>query len=224
MAGDNGHTGRPIECVGVWKFGMVRFELTMNRQILKQSRSFTRGCRQCGSMMLELLISMVILTVGMGGLMVLLVSAMYTNSKAGHDTSSTMLAEHVLEQISAQPANSSTSLTITDCTGAAWNIDTAGSPKGSGTGGSYGGDGALLTSSGTVDWTQNYGAVPSGYAMHYVACGAGGRQVTYDVRWNVITMSSYSRMVVISARTRSSANVGGLRYIVPVNLRTIGGM
>lgn len=177
-----------------------------------------------GSMMLELLISMVVLAVGLGGVLVLLVSAMYTNSKAGRDTSSTMLAEHVLEQISAQPANSGVGLTITDCRGTAWNVTTAGAPKGTGTGGSYGGHGALLTTNGTIDWTQQYGAVPAGYAMQYVDCGTGGRQITYDVRWDVISMTSYSRMVMISARPASSPTVGGLRYIVPVNLRTIGGM
>ena len=65
--------------------------------------------------------------------------------------------------------------------------------------------------------------MPSNYAMKFVACGAGGRQSTYDVRWDVITMSTYSRMVVISARTAGTP-VGGLRYMMPVHLRTIGGM
>ena len=48
-------------------------------------------------MLIELLISIVVLTIGLGGLMVLLVSAMYTNTRAGKDTTSTMVAEHVLE-------------------------------------------------------------------------------------------------------------------------------
>jgi hypothetical protein len=60
--------------------------------------------------------------------------------------------------------------------------------------------------------------------MQYVGCGAGGRQAVYDVRWDVITMSNYTRMIIISARPNDSTTVGGLHFIVPVNLRTIGGM
>lgn len=175
-------------------------------------------------MLIELLIAMTVLAIGLGGILILLVSSVLTNSKAGKDTTATMVAEHVMEQISAQPANSAANLTVTDCTGNAWNIATAGANLAGGTGGAYGGNGASLTSTGIVDWTQSYAVLPAGYAMLYVSCGAGGRQVTYDVRWDVITMSTYSRMVVVSARASDSATVGGLKYAVPVNLRTIGGM
>jgi len=174
-------------------------------------------------MLIELLIAMVVLAVGLGGLMVLLVSAMYTNNVARTDTTSTMLAEHVLEQISAQPANAANNLDVTDCAGTDWNIATAGAAKGGGSG-ANGGNGANLTGAGQVDWTQAHGAIPAGYAMNYVACGTGGRQMIYDVRWNVITMTNYTRMVFVSARPKGSPTVGGLRYVVPVNLRTIGGM
>jgi hypothetical protein len=170
-----------------------------------------------GSMLLELLISMV------GGLLVLMVSAMSTNTRSSNDTTSTMVAEHVLEQISAQAANDNNNLTITDCAGTVWTIATTGATKGSGSG-INGGNGAALTTAGIVDWTQSYGSVPNGYAIRYVACGSGGRQITYDIRWNVMKMSTYSRMVVLSARPSFSPTVGGLRYVVPVNLRTIGGM
>jgi hypothetical protein len=60
--------------------------------------------------------------------------------------------------------------------------------------------------------------------MQYAGCGAGGRQTIYDVRWNIVTLSTYSRMIFVSARPQGSGTVGGLRFIVPVNLRTIGGM
>jgi hypothetical protein len=177
-----------------------------------------------GSMLIELLISMSILVVGLGALMVLLVSSMYTDSRSRNDTTSTMVAEHVLEQISAQPANGTLLLQLVDCANTTWNIDTGGSVQGAGTGGSYGGNGANLTSTGTIDWTQNYTNIPGNYAMKYVSCGAGGKQTTYDVRWNVITITNYSRMVVVSARPVGSATVGGLRYVMPAQLRTIAGM
>ena len=194
------------------------------RSLIKFRTSRSRSRSQRGSMLLELLIAMVVLVIGLGGLLVLLVSSMYTNSKARNDTTSTMLAEHVLEQISAQPANSAAPLTVTDCAGTAWNINTAGTAIGGGNGGANGGNGAGLTANGIIDWSQTYGAVPAGYAMRYVGCGAGGRQMIYDVRWNVITMSTFSRMVFVSARPSGTPTVGGLRFVFPVNLRTIGGM
>jgi hypothetical protein len=175
-------------------------------------------------MLLELLIAMVVLVVGLGGLLGLLIPSLYTNSTSKNDTTSTMLAEHVLEQISAEPANSAVPLSITDCAGTVWAIQTAGTVTGAGNGGSYGGNGARLISTGTVDWTQSYNTVPVGYAMKYVGCGVGGKQTVYDVRWDVATMSTYSRMVFVSARPDGSATVGGLRFVMPVNLRTIGGM
>ena len=180
-----------------------------------------------GSMLLELLIAIVVLAIGMGGLLVLLVSAMSTNNRSGSDTSSTMMAEHIIEQISSQPAISSAALSITDCTGTAWSVNTAGAANGSGSSGSYGGNGAQLTSGGTVDWSQDYGNVPDGYKLKYVACGTGGRQTVYDVRWSIVSLNATnnsSRMIVVSARPSGSPTVGGLRYVVPANLRTIGGM
>jgi len=175
-------------------------------------------------MLIELLIAMVVLAVGLGGIMVLLVASVYTNNTAGKDTTSTMVAEHVLEQISAQPANAVSSLTLTDCAGTGWSINTVGASQGTGSGGSHGGNGANLTTTGIVDWTQSYAAVPANYAMKYAACGTGGKQTVYDIRWDILTMSNYSRMVVVSARPSGSPVVGGVRYIIPPNMRTIGGM
>jgi Tfp pilus assembly protein PilV len=198
----------------------------MNPILRNRSLQKRKDC-QSGSMLLELLIAIVVLAIGMGGLLVLLVSAMSTNNRSGNDTSSTMLAEHILEQISAQPADTSTALSINDCAGTAWSVSTAGAANGAGNSGSYGGNGAQLTSNGTVDWTQTYASVPAGYKLKYVACGPAGRQITFDTRWNVVSLNPSnhsSRMVVVSARPLSDQAVGGLRYVVPANLRTIGGV
>ena len=180
--------------------------------------------RERGSFLVESLIAMVVLAVGLGGLSTLLMASLYTNHRSSQDTTYTMVAEHVLEQISAQPANSATALSVTDCAGTAWSISTQGHTVGTGSGGSYGGDGANLTSGGVVDWAQAYSNVPAGYAMQYVDCGSGGNRTVYDVRWNMITMSSYARMAIISARPSGSPANGGLRFVMPANLRTIGGL
>jgi Tfp pilus assembly protein PilV len=193
-------------------------------QACKQFRIVHVQHGERGSMIVELMISMLLLAVGLGGVMVLLVLAVNTNGKAANDTTSTMVAEHVLEQISAQPANATALLQMTDCTGTTWNINTVGSTQGAGSAGSNGGNGASLTTNGTVDWSQTYGAIPANYAMQYVACGTGGKQTTYDVRWDLITMTAYSRMVVVSARPLNSATESGIRVVVPANLRTVAGM
>lgn len=176
-------------------------------------------------MMIELMVSMVVLTVGLGGLLILLISAMYTDKRSSSDTTATMVAEHVLEQITAQGvgANSPPNppLAVTDCGGNVLNINTARSVVGAGTGGATGGNGAAVTAAGLIDWTQAVAAVPAGYGIQYVACGANGRQTTYDVRWDVIQMSTNSRLTIISARPVGSRQVGGLKFVVPVNLSTI---
>jgi Tfp pilus assembly protein PilV len=200
--------------VAAIELGQFRYERT----------SMHMRSNKSGFMLIELIISMAILVVGLGGLLVLLVAAMNTDYRSSGDTTSTMVAEHVLEQITAQGvgANSppNAPLTVADCAGTVWNINTARAVLGAGTG-VNGGNGANLTNAGVIDWTQAYGAVPAGYAMRYVACGAAGRQTTYDVRWNVIQMSNNSRLTVISGRPASSRQLGGLRYVTPVNLRTI---
>jgi len=192
--------------------------------------------RQQGFMLIELIISMVVLTIGLGGLLILMISAMYTDKRSGSDTASVMVAEHVLEQISAEPASSVTPLQITDCTNTVLTINTAGALLNGGTG-ANGGNGANLTvdpnlpnppagmPTEVIDWTEPFANVPAGYAAQYVACGSPltGRQETYDIRWNVITLSTYSRMVFISARPVSTLSNGGLRFIMPVTLRTIEG-
>ncbi len=197
-------------------------------------RTHVLKARRCesGFTLVELLVALLILAVAMGGITIILTMAMETSSKTSNDTASTMIAEHILEQISSEPANSTNVLTITDCGGVAHNINTAGAARGAGSGGANGGNGANLTAPTAVnpeviDWTQLYAGIPAGYRMRYRSCGAQGRATTYDVRWNIQTLSPYTRLVIISARPVADQNTGiasGLRFITPPNLRTIGGM
>src|SRR6266481_7790277 len=100
--------------------------------------TFKQTCRPAlrrgerGSFLIESLIAMVVLAVGMGGLYSLLIASLYSNNRSSQDTSSTMVAEHVLEQISAQPANSATALSVTDCAGTGWSISTQAHALGAG--------------------------------------------------------------------------------------------
>ena len=199
----------------------------MKTMKLIQEFKTRRLSRQHGFSLLEFLIAMTVLTIGVGGLLPLLLGAITIDKKAAGDTTSTMVAEVVLEQISSQAANSVNPVTITDCANNNQTISVLDQTVGAGSGGTYGGNGAALTYMGIVDWSQSYASVPTGYAMQYVACSTtNDTQVSYDVRWDVITtsQSENTKLVVISARpTVTSPQVLG-RIVIPVNLRTLVGM
>jgi type II secretory pathway pseudopilin PulG len=174
--------------------------------------------------LLELMFAMTILAVGLGGLAVLFIFASQTNNKNSKGTSSTMLAQQVLEQISAQHPDSTQVITLTDCAGNQWTIKTVGDVAPAGTG-------ALIVTSasapfyGGLDPSQAYTAIPAGYAMQYVDCGANGRQTVYDVRWNIMTLDAYTRLITVSTRQTSPSNqLGGRLFFLPATLRGIGGM
>jgi type II secretory pathway pseudopilin PulG len=211
---------------------MAGAELIMNntRNFHFDARGQGTSKGASGFMMIELMISMVVLAVGLAGVLVLLISAMYTDKRSSHDTSATMVAEHVLEQITAQGQQATTPLQIVDCSPAPTNvrnIPTNRAPFGAGNSGAFGGYGATLTAAGVIDWTQAFAAVPNDpvsgfpYAIEYVACGVNGKQVSYDVRWNIIQTSANTRLTVIGARPIASRQVGGSKFVVPVNLRSM---
>lgn len=177
-----------------------------------------RSSCQRGMSMIELLIAMTVLAVGMGGMVAVFAAAIAGNSKAKFDTSGTMLAQTVLERVAAQPANAAANITLQDCNpGAPQNWIVSSAPGG-----------AALTAGGDIDWVnQTYAQVQAAFpnhAMLFVACGNNGRQVTYDVRWNVQTISANSRMITVSARPAAANNAGMPKFTQPVTLRGVGGV
>ena len=181
---------------------------------------------QRGTTLVELMIAMLILAIGLGALTNLLVVAMASDNKNSKDTSATLLAQMVIEQISAQHPNSTATISVTDCTGTAWTIATAG-------GASPGGAGATLVTTSTatgyggISQTQAYSSITANYAMKYVDCGGvgnTGNPTTYDVRWNVMTVdTNYTRLVTASARPLNASALGGLMFSIPVTLRAVAG-
>jgi prepilin-type N-terminal cleavage/methylation domain-containing protein len=181
---------------------------------------------QAGMTLVELMIALSILAVGMGALTNLMVLAMETDNRNSKDTSATLLAQMVIEQISAQHPNSSASIAVTDCAGNSWTVATAGgaAPDGAGA--------TLVTSStaagyGGINQTQAYSSITANYKMKYVDCGGAGNTgnpTTYDVRWNVMTIdANYTRLVTASARPLNANLLGGVQFALPVNLRAVSG-
>ncbi|HWF13151.1 MAG TPA: prepilin-type N-terminal cleavage/methylation domain-containing protein [Candidatus Acidoferrales bacterium] len=174
-----------------------------------------------GTTLIELMIAMLVLAIGLGATTIMLTGAMASDNKSSKDMTATLLAQMVMEQISAQHVYANTTINVTDCAGNSWTMATAAGDVGIGSG-------ANLNSDGTIDFTQSYSTLlSSNYAMQYVDCStAGGAQTTYEVRWNVMAVSSNSatRLITSGARVMPSdpTKLGGRMFAFPVTLRGIG--
>jgi len=171
--------------------------------------SGTRRPAQSGTTILELLIALTVMTVGMGGILVLFTIAISTNSRNKVDTQLVLASQMFLEQIATSSASS---FTITDCASNSITVTTA-------TGG------AALDANKKIDWTQASGSVPSGYRQIYVSCaGASNTQVTFEVRWNItasaVTGLTGTRLITVSSRPKN-ATANGLYIAFPATLHTI---
>ena len=175
---------------------------------------------EAGMSLIELMISMIVLVVGMMGIMVMISMAITTNARNKMDTTATALSQMVIEAVASQSVVTGTPFTVTDCNpvGAGgpqvWTVNTVGVAAP--------GAGAPLDANGNMDFTVNYAAVPANYKMQFVSCGSGGRQTTYEVRWNVTNISAFSKLVTVSSR-QIGATATSATFTVPVTLRTIAG-
>jgi len=190
---------------------------------------------QAGFSLVELLIAMFVMAVGLSAIAILFTTAIASNQRNKVNTTATMLAQTVLDQIAAKPAKDANTVTITDCTGAAKTIATA-------SGAAPNGAGATLVAAtgpggypvaGDIDYTQAFAGVPANYSMLYTDCGnagAAGTALTYEVRWNVMAMpaamgattATFVKVVTVTARQRS-AGTSLAFFARPVTLRTIVG-
>ena len=185
-----------------------------------------RGRSERGFSLIEMMIAMLVMAVGFGAITTLLATIIALNGRNNRDTTATLLAQKVIEQIaSVNPASGNPAVNITDCQGNSWSVSTTDAAGPSGAGAN------LVTSSsnafyGAIDQTQDPSTIPSGYAMQYVDCTAANSiPTTYDVRWNIMTLRSGStRLITASARpiTSTASQLGGKLFAIPVNLRSIG--
>jgi Tfp pilus assembly protein PilV len=170
--------------------------------------------------LLELLIAGVVFVFGTMGIIILITTALASNNRNRMDTTSTLLAQAVMEQIATKPANAAGAaalVSMTDCNPSGtttFTINTVGSTTGTG---------ATLLSNGSIDFTEAITSVPANYGMQFVMCGTSGRQATYDVRWNVKQLSTTTKLVTVAARLKGGAGDARL-FAIPVSLRTIVGM
>lgn len=190
-----------------------------------------------GMTLVELVIALAILAFGLGAIMLLITVAMAANTGSKLDTSATMIAQMVAEQIGSVPASSGLPVNITDCSGLPLIIATAGAAGPTGAGAQ------LLAPpaprAGDIDWNgQAFGAINGNYKMTYNACGPNNNQQRFEVRWNVTNLAQIpgppvqvvTKLVTVSARRREQPGVGSraaglnrIAFSIPVTIRTIVG-
>jgi Tfp pilus assembly protein PilV len=177
--------------------------------------------------LLELMIAMTVLTVGMLGSMIMILTGMQSNSRNKTDTTATVLDQEILETFATlKNYPQAGSVLIYDCSGNAVSYQAS---YGQGTFAS-GGSGAPLTATGDIDWTQPTPtlatATTAGYAMQYTNCSGD----IYEVRWNVRDASpatpvgTRSRLSILTVSSRLKAASGfhqAMLFAPATTLRTL---
>lgn len=182
-------------------------KLTISNRRLKSQRGIT---------MIETLLAASILAIGSLGMIGIVINAIASNNRNKIDSTQTMLAEAILEQInSAYIQSSCVSLgggcaDLIDCAGNDWTINTAA--------------GGALLNGGIVDFSQ---PTVTHYAMNYVVstpCSSTGAvQGTYDVRWNVSQVGTTNTyLLTVSAKLKNHGE-GNLYFSAPTTLRLYTG-
>jgi Tfp pilus assembly protein PilV len=207
-------------------------------KILRRRIARTRRHASSGMGLIELMIAMTVLTVGMLGSMVMIVTGMESNTRNKRDNSATILDQELLETFATLKNYPQTgTVTITDCALSASNGNAhlaslvQGPYAANGAGATLVTTGTAAQNIGDIDWTQ---ATPTlatstvaGYAMMYQTCGGE----IYEVRWNVmdanagtLPLGDVSRISLLTVSSRLTTNkngANGMLFALPTTLRTI---
>ena len=165
--------------------------------------------------MLETLVASAILTILSLSMISLVISAIATNNRNKIDSTQTMLAESMLEQIHSTFNGNGTSA-LSDCSGTEHTIDTTIPNTGS--------VGSALSGN-LIDYSEE--SPPAGYHMDYVIrtpCTVSGTIVgTYDVRWHLDQVGATNTyMITVSAKLKNHGE-GNLYFALPTTLRFMSG-
>jgi len=184
---------------------------------------------QAGLSLIELMVAGAVMVVGAIGVMGMIAIAIASNNRNKIDSTKTMLAQAVIEQVNSTLVDVGTA-NLSDCLGNSFTIDTASG-------------GAKLVGSGThpndtlgadIDFSE--ASPPANYQMDYVVtspCSTTGQYVaTYDVRWHVdqigeaASTPTNSFLLTVAAKQKGvspTGSLGGVYFSFPVNLRQVIG-
>ncbi len=171
--------------------------------MIKGIRKRDKRRRESGVTLVELLIASVVLVVGLLALFGVIAAAIADNGKSRTDTTATMLAQAVIEDVGAAYLGD-TDTQLRDCKGTTFTITAQ--------------EGGAQLYRGNIDFTE--GTPPANYHMDYVMCN-GEAQTAFDVRWNVQKITDSTDLLTVGVRQKSSGT--GRLFSVPVNLRVYVG-
>lgn len=166
--------------------------------------------------MIEVMVAVLILMVSSLGVVGLVWSSILLNNRNKVDSTQTMLAESIIEQVNSTIIGSGSSA-LTDCDGTTWTIDTT--------------PGGAALSGSSIDFSE--ATPPMNYAMTYVLrapCAADGAlTATYDVRWHVDIvgqaegMPTNTYLVTVGAKRQGSSGSNGMVDSAPISMRVMVG-
>jgi Flp pilus assembly protein TadG len=170
---------------------------------------------ESGVGMIEMMIASLILAIASLSILGLISVSIVTNNRNKMDSTGTMLAQSVIEQVKATLIGTGNA-SLTDCDGTDWAIETS-------TGG------AALTGV-SIDFTE--ASPPADYYMNYVmrspCTTTGAEGITYDVRWRVEVVGASAGTptntyaIYLGARKQNHSE-GNMFYSLPVNFRVLVG-
>jgi Tfp pilus assembly protein PilV len=169
---------------------------------------------EAGITLIETLMAGGILVLGSLAMLTMIVDAIATNNRNRIDSTQTMLATSILEQINSTLIGSGTS-NLKDCAGSTWTINTA--------------PGGATLSGANIDFTQT--SPPANYYMNYVVStpcsgtvSGATAQGTYDVRWHVDLVAGTGQtstyLLTVGARLQKHGD-GNKFFSLPVTLRAL---
>lgn len=173
---------------------------------------------QAGLSMIEVMLASFLLAVSSLSMVGLIVGSIATNNRNKIDSTQTMLAESVIEQIHSTIIGTLTS-SLTDCAGHTHTIQTDPDL----------GNSSLAADGVSIDFDED---PVDGFQMDYVIntpCTATGAPVgTYDVRWHVEVVGEAAAtptntyLLTVGAKMKNRGQ-GNLLFSAPVTLRVMSG-
>src|SRR4051812_45731705 len=156
-------------------------EMVLERYCLGRiaMRTHSKSNSESGISLIEVLLATTVLAICSLGVIAMVASSIATDTRNKFDSTTTMLAQSIVEQIAATAIGNGTA-TLTDCAGNAHPINT------------QAGGASLNAAGNAINFSQS--TPPADYRMVYVVkspCMTSGiEQATYDVRWNISQIGS----------------------------------
>ena len=178
-------------------------------------RVMQRRNPQSGMSLIEVMLAAAILTICSLGMIGLIGGSIASNTRNKFDSTTTMLAQSIIEQINSTVIGSETA-SLTDCSGTVWEINTA--------------PGGAELDGDKIDFTE--ADPPDDYHMDFTVkspCEANGiEQAVYDVRWNVEIVGAAAgtpttTYLLTVGATLKDHGEGNQFFAAPVNLRIMIG-